>query len=61
MIKINFLCKINAMIEAYVQGRTEVQFVYPTDLFLSTILLQFQQSVINFAPKFTMLTKIMKT
>ena len=49
------------MIEAYVQGRTEVQFVYPTDLFLSTILLQFQQSVINFAPKFTMLTKIMRT
>ena len=33
--------------EAYVQGGTEIQVMYPTDLYLSTILLQFEQSVIN--------------
>ena len=31
--------------EAYVQGGTEIQVVYPTDLCLSKISLQFEQSV----------------
>ena len=35
----------------YVQGGTEIQVVYPTDLYLSTILLQFEQSVINICTK----------
>ena len=37
--------------EAYVQGGTEIQVMYPTDLYLSTILLQFEQSVINICTK----------
>ena len=37
--------------EAYVQGGTEIQVVYPTDLYLSTISLQFEQSVINICTK----------
>ena len=37
--------------EAYVQGGTEVQVVYPTDLYLSTVSLQFEQSVINICAK----------
>ena len=34
--------------EAYVQGGTEIQVVYPTDLYLSTISLQFEQSVYKY-------------
>ena len=34
--------------EADVQGGTEIQVVYPTDLYLSTILLQFEQSVYKY-------------
>ena len=37
--------------EAYVQRGTEIQVVYPTDSYLSTILLQFEQSVINICTK----------
>ena len=37
--------------EAYVQRGTEIQVVYPTDLYLSTISLQFEQSVINICTK----------
>ena len=29
--------------EAYIQGGTEIQVVYPTDLYLPTILQQFEQ------------------
>ena len=37
--------------EAYVQGGTEIQVVYPTDLYLSIISLQFEQSVITICTK----------
>ena len=30
--------------EAYIQGGTEIQVVYPTDLYLPTISLQFKQT-----------------
>ena len=48
--------------EAYVQGGTDIQVVYPTDLCLSKISLQFEQSVyIYLHQHFTMLTKIIRT
>ena len=48
--------------EAYVQGGTEIQVVYATDLCLSKITLQFEQSVyIYLHQHFTMLTKIIRT
>ena len=48
--------------ERYVQGGTEVQVVYPIDLYLPTILLQFEQSVYKYLHQnFTMLTKIIRT
>ena len=48
--------------EAYVQGGTEIQVVYPTDLCLSKISLQFEQSVYIYLHQyFTMLTKIIRT
>ena len=37
--------------EAYVQGGTEIQVVYPTDLYLSIMSLQFEQSVITICTK----------
>ena len=37
--------------EGYVQGGTEIQVVYPTGLYLSKILLQFEQPVINICIK----------
>ena len=39
------------VIEAYVQGDTEIQVVHPTDLYLSIISLQFEQSVITICTK----------
>ena len=42
---------ILSVTEAYVQGGTEIQVVYPTDLYLSTISLQFEQSDINICTK----------
>ena len=47
--------------EAYVQRGTEIQVVYPTDLYLSTILLQFEQSVINICTKIYNVDKIIRT
>ena len=36
-----YFFSIATVIEVYVQGCTGIQVVYPTDLYLSTILLQF--------------------
>ena len=48
--------------EAYVQGGTEIQVVYPTDLYLPTISLQFQQSVYKYLHQnFLLLTKRIRT
>ena len=41
-------CKVVGDTEAYVQGGTEIQVVYPTDLYLLTISLQFEQSIYKY-------------
>ena len=44
--------------EAYVQGDTEIQVMYPTDLSLPTISLQFEQSAYRYLHQnFTLLKK----
>ena len=51
LLEINLKYVLQSVTEAYVQRGTEIQFMCPTDLYLWTILLQFEQSVISICNK----------
>ena len=51
LLEITLKYVLQRVTEAYVQGGSEIQVMYPTDLYLSTISLQFEQSVINICTK----------